>query len=156
MKIQLPVIQSQKDPRWASKLIKAGVSIGDYGCLASCQSMVVNYYGMNETPEELVGKINAKNGYTSDGSYYWGKAVEVYKDIDLKEKYKRTNYVLTDTDINAIKGAIDQGYPVMVWLDYNPKTVKSDMHFVLIIGYNPSDENDFTIADVNQGRQWKS
>lgn len=153
MKIQLPVIQSQKDSRWGSKLIKAGVSIADYGCLATCQSMVACFFGMNETPEEVVNKINAKNGYTSAGEYYWGKIVDIYKEIDLKERYKRTNYVLTDGDINAIKGAIDAGFPVMTWLDYNPKTTKSDMHWVLIIGYDPNDENNFTIADPIDGTE---
>ena len=157
MKIQLPIIQSQQDKRWGDKNIKPSAKIKDFGCLITVISIVVNYFrverGFDETPDEVVDKINAKSGFTSDGSYYWGKAEEIYKDIDLKEIYKRTNYILTDTDINAIKGAIDRGYPVMVWLDYNPKTVKSDMHFVLIIGYDPNDENNFTIADPIDGTE---
>jgi len=153
MKIKLPIIQSQKDPRWGNKDIKSGVKIKDYGCLITDISIVCNYYGMSETPDEVVEKINQKNGFTKAGEYYWGKAVEVYKDIDLKEHYKRTNYFLKDSDINAIKGAIDKGFPVMIWLDYNPKTAKSDMHWVLIIGYDPNDENNFTIADPIDGTE---
>jgi uncharacterized protein YvpB len=60
---------------------------------------------------------------------------------------------LKDSDINAIKDAIDAGFPVMIWLDYNPRTVKNDMHWVLIIGYDPTDENNFTIADPIDGKE---
>jgi hypothetical protein len=147
------IFQSQKDPRWGESYIKGTAKLKDYGCLVADISMVANFYGMDETPDEVVNKINAKNGFTSAGEYYWGKAEDVYKDIDLKEKYKRTNYFLKDSDINAIKDAIDAGFPVMIWLDYNPRTVKNDMHWVLIIGYDPTDENNFTIADPIDGKE---
>ena len=68
------IFQSQQDPRWGEDEIKSGVKLKDYGCLVTDISVVANFYGMDETPDEVVDKINAKGGFTSDGSYYWGKA----------------------------------------------------------------------------------
>lgn len=147
------IIQSQKDSRWGNEDMRNGVKIKDYGCLLTCISMTVNYYGVSETPLGVVNKLNRVNGITYNGSYYWKKSELIYQDIDLHERYKRTNYLLKDRDIDTIKSAIDRGFPVMVWLDYNPKTSKSDMHWVLIIGYDPNDENNFTIIDPIDGKE---
>jgi hypothetical protein len=60
-------------------------------------------------------------------------------------------YPVSDTQVKQIKDALDAGYPVLLHIDYNPKDVDDDMHWVVAVAYNPSDENDFTIVDPIDG-----
>ena len=144
---------SQKDSRWARKLLGFNTDpqydIYNYGCLITCLAMVSGYYGKDTNPEDINNILKASEGFSNGGFYNWGAIAKVFKDI--KEYWVGTPDPLTDEQMNRIKSALDDGFPVMVQLDSNPKTVKLDMHYVLLIGYNPSDENDFTIADPVDG-----
>jgi len=148
MKLNIPVIYSQWDSRWASILLGfstiATSNIYNYGCLITCLAIVARYFGKQVTPADINDKLKEKKGFKGN-LYLWGFLTQVFPDI--KEIKTETPDLLTDAQIGEIKGAIDSGYPVMVQIDVNPRTVEADMHFVLITGYNPSDENDFTIAD---------
>jgi hypothetical protein len=155
MKISLAVLYSQFDSRWANTLLGFNTdpkfNIYNYGCLVSCLAMLCQYFGKEETPATLNDKLKGVNGFVTGGNYVWGSITKIYKDIT--EVVTETPLPLTDAQINTIKQNIDEGYPVMCQIDYNPQTVKSDMHFVLIVGYNPAEENDFTIADPLGGAE---
>ncbi|HDK42323.1 MAG TPA: hypothetical protein ENH35_02905 [Candidatus Moranbacteria bacterium] len=149
--INLPKTYSQWDKRWKNKLLGFSKrdTIGHYGCLITCQSMIDYYYGFNHKPDEVNDELKRYSGFA--GSLYkWGSFSKVHKSI--REIYKRTNYRLKNSDIKAIKESIDKNYPVMIWLDYNPRTVKNEMHWVLAIDYNKDNENDITIADPIDGK----
>lgn len=154
MKLRLPTIYSQWDSRWASEMLGFNTvypyNIYNYGCLITCIAMVCKYYGKEDTPSTINKKLKDKNKFVSGGLYVWGGIQSVYTSI--KEKKTDTPSPLTDTQINEIKASLDKGYPVMAMVDYNPDDVDIDMHYVLIIGYNPDDENDFTIADPLGGQ----
>lgn len=149
--LALPKIYSQLDKRWKDTLIGNSETdrIKDYGCLITCLSMVAYYFGFRYKPHEINKKLLEVKGFAGS-RYKWGSLARICS--NLKEYYRRTNYRLSDEDISRIKNAIDRGSPVMVWLDYNPRTIKSDMHWVVVTGYNPQDENDFTIADPLGGK----
>jgi uncharacterized protein YvpB len=156
MRITLPVIFSQFDPRWAAIFLGFNNSnpynIYNYGCLITCLAMLSKYYGQDENPQTINDKLKDVKGFSAaSGDYVWGSITKLFKDI--KEKLVVTPDVLTDAQIGEIKTAIDQGFPVMIQLDYNPKTVENETHYVLIVDYNPNDENDFTIADPLGGKQ---
>jgi len=152
MKLTLPIIYWQKDPRWASKKIgKSSLTFSQAACLICCEAMIAKYYGREETPETLHDKIEAKGGFTSTGSYYWNTIGKIFTDI--KESIYATPNPLTDEQIGIIKTSIDNGHPVICQIDYDPKDIDADMHFVVFTGYNPSDENDFTIADPIAGKE---
>jgi len=155
MKINIPVLYNQMDSRWGNVLLgfntQAQYNIYNYGCLITCEAMVVSYYGQINTPVNINDKLKSIKGYTNgSGNYIYGSLSKIFPFV--KEIRTQTPAALTDAQINQIKSSIDKGYPVMVQLDYNPKTVENDMHFVLVVGYNPSDENDFTIADPIGGK----
>lgn len=155
MKVTLPVLYSQKDSRWGKKLLgnntNAIYNLENYGCLITALAMVSYYYGKEINPAEMNDKLKEKGGFTAGGGdYIWGSFSKVYTSI--KEGMRRTPSQLSDSEMNTIKNALDKGYPVMIQLDYNPKTVALDQHWVLLTDYNPADENDFTIADPIDGR----
>jgi len=147
--MNLPKLYSQQDSRWSQKLLGFNTdpqyNIYDYGCLITSLAMVASYYGKDTNPEHINESLKKVKGFSNGGFYNWGSVKKVYK--DLKEHWVGTPDPLTNDQINRIKDALDNGFPVMVQIDYNPRTVKLDMHYVLIIGYDPSDENNFTIAD---------
>lgn len=159
MRVNLPLIYKQTDPRWGNVLLGFGTDPSDnlynFGCVVTCLTMTACYYGRNETPPTINQKLKDKNAFTSatpngpKDLYVPGGLSKVFTDI--KETRTVTPSKLTDGQVADIKNALDQHYPVMIGLDYNPKTPLADYHFVLIVDYNPNDENDFTIADPLTG-----
>ena len=154
MKINLPTIFSQYDSRWAQILLgnntAASFNIYNYGCLITCLAMACKYYGKEETPATINEKLRGAKGFVSGGLYVWGSISKIYTDII--ESRVQTPSALTDAQIGEIKTAIDAGFPVMIHLDYNPRTVENDMHYVLVVDNDPTDENNFTITDPLGGK----
>lgn len=155
-KVNLPVRYSQFDPRWANELLGYNTdpkySIYNYGCLLTSLANVCKYYQKDETPATLNEKLKepAIAGFEKGGGLYdWGSLPKIYPDII--EKHVVTPDPLTDEQVNEIKQALDQGLPVLVCLDYNPKTVAREDHFSLLVDYDPADENNFTLADTLGG-----
>lgn len=157
MGILLPNVYSQQDDRWGQILLGFNVNqpynFYNYACLITCLAMVARYYGKNDTPvtvNDFLKALKPAGFAAGGGEYVWGSFHRQYGDIE--EVRVVTPDTLNDAQMGEIKSALDAGYPVMLHLDYNPKTVQNDMHFVLAIGYNPGDENDITIADPIGGR----
>lgn len=156
MAIQLPILYSQKDTRWGNILLgfntNSTYNLYNYGCLVTCWAMICQYYGKNINPAELNQKLKDLGngvGFTGGGNYVPGAVNKIYSVI--KENRIATPSLMVDTQMAEIKGNIDNGYPVIIGIDYNPQDVDYDSHFVVIVGYNASDENDFTIADPITG-----
>lgn len=159
MRINLPINFSQWDNRWASLLLgfntNTAYNFYNYACLITCLAMIARYYGHDDTPITINDKLKAlgvgKGFQAGDGNYVHGGFNRIYSAV--AEKRTVCPLPLTDEQLNEIRTALDNGYPVMVQLDYDPKDVDLDSHFVLLIDYNPSDENDLTILDPLGGVQ---
>lgn len=152
MKLTLPTVYSQFDDKWAKIVLGNNTDpkfdIYNFGCLLSSLATVLTYYGKNETPFTLNDKLKAKEvgGFQEkSGIYNHGSITKLYPDVT--ERAVVTPNLLTDDQVKEIKGALDAGNPVIFKIDYNPKTVAINTHFVTAVGYNPKDENDFLIAD---------
>lgn len=158
MRVQLPITYSQLDTRWAKNLLgfntNAEFNFYNYACLISTLANVCRYYGKDETPVTINDKLKALGagqGFSAGGgNYVWGAITKLFPDI--KEKKTETPGELTDAQIGEIKSALDNGFPVMVQIDVNPKTVANDTHYSAFVDYNPSDENDFSFADTLGGQ----
>lgn len=154
MKTQLPIVYSQQDSRWGKTMLgfntQLPYNMENYGCLVTCLSMVCRYYGKDIDPGTLNQKLKDIKGFANSGDYVYGSVPKIYTDI--KETRYITPSLLTDAQINEIKASLDAGYPVIIGLDYNPKDVDYDSHFVVIVDYDASDENNFTIADPLGGK----
>jgi len=140
---------SQRDPKWSNELLGFNTStytVGGYGCLITSICMACNYYGKKETPSTINKKLKEVKGFSNGGLYNWGSIEKVFPDID-EQWIGSFPDPLTNAQMDIIKNALKNGYPVMVEIDFQPQTAEPDMHFVLLTDYNPNDENDFTMAD---------
>jgi len=150
--ITLPMDYSQYDTRWCTHLLGFNsapqYTIYNYGCLLCCIASVCKYYGITTDPLTLNAALcNPQDpGFAANsGEYLWGKLKDYFP--TLSDSLVQTPDLLTDVQMGDIKNKIDSGIPVLLWIDYNPKTVQNDMHWVVAIAYNQADENDITIAD---------
>ena len=155
MRIDLQLIYSQFDARWAQVLLgfntQQPYNIYNYGCLITSQCTILKYFGIDITPDQLNQKYKDNKAFApGGGNYAWGSLPKLFTNIT--ENLVNTPDLLTDAQIAEIKAAIDQKLLVMIQLDYNPQTVANETHYVVITGYNPTDENDFTIADPLGGK----
>jgi hypothetical protein len=71
MKLNIPPL-GQRDTRWNRKILGTKGTIGSYGCLLVCHTMMLNYYGHDFTPDTL----NAV--YKEKGVYDLGNLINFY------------------------------------------------------------------------------
>ena len=94
-----------------------------YQCGPSALAMVLNYWGMNITPDNIAKEIfskSAKGTLTIDMLFYvQGKGL----DADV---YKG--------NMEDVRKKIDHDYPVIVLVDYGFSVYQSN-HFMVVIGY---------------------
>lgn len=147
----LPKKYSQYDSRWGSILLGFNTeyqyNIYNYGCLLCCLSMVGAYYSEDLNPKELNEELKKVGGFTNGGDYVWGTMQKIYTNVHEVLIRVGEKIALSNLHMEQIRDSLDKGYPVMLHIDYNPKTVKDDMHWVLAVDYNSNDENDITIVD---------
>lgn len=153
-KINLPVLFKQNDPQWGSKPLGFNTdpkfNLRDFGCLVASLSSIAKYYGKDTNPDLLNEALKLTKGFVNGGSYIWGALNKMYPDIE--ETKTNTPKELTDSQMKDIQTSIDQGYPVVLCIDYNQKTLGLETHYVVAVDYNPNNENDFTIFDPLDGQ----
>jgi hypothetical protein len=60
---------SQSDPKWADfKIGNSQASLGDFGCLVTCISMLSDYFDCYQTPREIASHAE---WFTHDGKLIW-------------------------------------------------------------------------------------
>lgn len=133
-------ILSQRDSKWKNtKLGTSNVTIGDYGCLLTCCTMLANYYGHEVSVPQLNSKFIENNSYESGNIYRWYSGLPVvYSDIQLT-KLVNTPKPVTSGQFSEIDKEIDSGHPVILQVDFVPATSRVEMHYVLLVGKNGSD-----------------
>lgn len=149
--MKLPVLPlSQRDIRWKTKLMGGGGSIGQFGCLLTCHSMALIYYGHdNMAPDVLNEVCKQKNIY--DGNYLNFFALGgLFGDYIASEYY---DCIATPCDLTKIDNSLIKKMPVIAMVDFdnNPST-KNDTHFVLIIG--KTEDNHYIINDPWTGETY--
>jgi len=158
-KINLPIVYSQSDTRWANLLLGFNTdpqyNFYNYACLITCLTNICRYFGYDDTPVTINQKLinlGVNVGFSVGSALYvWGALTKIYPEI--KEKLINIGDTpVSDVQMAEIRNALDNGMPVMLQLDYNPKTVNNDTHYVIAIDYNSNDQNDITIADPIGGK----
>jgi hypothetical protein len=132
MKLNTPLL-SQRDSRWGSIFLGNNTvlpyNIYNYGCLITCLASYVN-----KTPAQVNQILKDNGGFEkNNGNFYWGKSTV----LGLNQTYLSPSYtgLATAQGLQKIKDFLDQGYPLLCEVDFNPNTKYEEMHFVLIIGY---------------------
>jgi len=131
----------QNDPKWKS--VKLGnqnkATIGSWGCLVTSLTMVANGFGFDETPESINNKMKAAGGF--QGALVIPAVLPiicpglVYKGFQPCED--------SPAPIAQIDAAIDSGEPVIVQVDWSPKT-GLQTHWIVL--YDKSG-NDYYMKD---------
>lgn len=136
MRLNVPLF-AQRDPRWASKKLGNSTTstIGDYGCAVACVAMLCSYYGKNTD----VGKLNddMKDNEGFDGPYIiWQNVNKLYSDITFT---RWEDYPNDPAPVDRIRNQLNDGKPVIVWVDINPNQPGNQMHFVILTGIEGQD-----------------
>jgi len=135
--IKLPVIKlSQRDQRWASK--KLGTSsvctIGSDGCLLTCCSMVLHYFGHPVLPDSLNDQLVRVNGFYQGSRLVWGKVSELYSDVQFDwQVFNEGECADKPAPLDLIDRLLNEKIPVIVKVDFNPGGELNE-HWVLIVG----------------------
>lgn len=136
MKLNLALVQSQRDPQWNSTLLGYNTrtyTIGSDGCLITTLG---NYVGKN--PLEVNDLLKANKGFTDgSGILIWAKAVV----LGIQQVYQSPFYdgPVTSQGLSKMRSLLDEGRPLVTHIDFNPATNNDDMHWLLVYGYDAND-----------------
>lgn len=151
IQVPLPAIStlvqplSQRDPLWANtRLGSAGSpkTIGEWGCMLTCFTMVANTFGRNITPAQLNHAMISNGGFLNGYLTKWNALSDVYKDVVYQGKFAGT----TPDLLSRIDSSLAAGQPVTVQVDFTSSTpyTDNDQHWVLIVA---KDGDDYRIND---------
>jgi phosphotransferase system IIB component len=147
MKLQIPPV-SQRNPLWANK--KLGTStvstIGNYGCLLTCHSMMLTYYGHEFHPDDLNEFYKTRKVFDQATLINYYKAADCFDDINADEFVDCYD---SPAPLEKIDKYLIEGKPVIALVDFSP-TAGVQTHFILIIGK----ENDYLINDPWTGETY--
>lgn len=154
MKVPYPQNYSQFDPKWNTVLLGFNTDpkfdFNNYACLLCQLADVCQYFGYDETPLTLNEKLKQVTGFVNGGEYVDGSLSRIFPEIF--EKAVPTPNRLTDEQMKEIADNVNTGNPVVLGIDYNPKTIAADFHFVGAVDIDGNDENDIEVADSLGGR----
>lgn len=130
----------QNDDQWKNvKLGNSSITMGEWGCLLTSVTMLLNGIGYNETPKTVNDKMKQAGGFhdalfiPSVVPLIWSNCV--YRDMQNCESYP--------APIAQIDDALAAGKPVILQVDWN-KQVGVQTHFVLV---KEKRGNDYVIYD---------
>lgn len=148
MKLQILPI-SQKDARWGLKRLGTGtVTISNYGCLLTCHSMMLTYFGHELLPDVLNEVYKSKGVYDQDNLINFWTAATCFDDVKVGEYY---NCYDDPCDLSKIDNQLAKKMPVIAFVDFSP-TAGIQTHFVLIIG--KTEDNHYLINDPWDGETY--
>lgn len=157
-------LYNQGDPRWSSVDIGMGVdgpiTIGRFGCLLTCESMRLNAYGYDETPDTLVRKAKLKGGVLDpEGNIYWDGMERLFNNLALLERRYTVNRpgektpdgspkVTAEASIERVKLMLSMGQPVPL------EIMIPSQHFVLAVLWDEG-RRDFLVHNPDGGvKHW--
>lgn len=137
---------SQKDPRWGSlKLGTSPSTISAYGCLITCVSMMLRYFGFDTDPAQLNENLKRNGGYHKQNLFVWGSLTPLYPGVKHLYRYEPVLFDKIDEQLKLSR-------PVIVEVDGSPASSVIDEHWILIVG---KDGGDYIINDPIDGRRMR-
>lgn len=139
----------QRDPKWSAQMLgKSDSSIGNYGCLLTCFSMLA---GM--TPPEMNQRMRSLGGYQTGDCPACAATFDVQKfaavappilDVTLSYPYAPFPAASSRRLVEHLKA----GNPAILEVDINPNNNTHDMHFVLAVSaFGSGDTANIVIND---------
>jgi len=123
---------SQRDPRWSNdRMGSSYITLGQEGCLVTCVSSVMNYFGIDTDPKRYNQLLSTKGGYQSPNLMYWLMPEKLWEG-----KVKRFEYKTFSGGKGWEKTAdsmLKDGRPILAQVDFVPGGVMNQ-HWVVLIG----------------------
>ncbi len=124
----------QNDPRWKDKKIGTGnhtLTISAVGCMLTSMTMILNYYGANETPASLNDKLVAAGGF--NGAWIKSAAAPSYfPQLGVKRQLRvECADPQKPAPLDWIDAGLKAGSLIMVQVDWQPDP-DIDSHWVII------------------------
>lgn len=124
---EVPVM-GQRDGRWGSaRLGTSPESIGGYGCAITCLAMVLQAFGLDETPLTVNAKLTQRNGYYQGNLLIWEAVQRIWPSVKFEGRVNST-----PAPVERINRELAAGRPVIVWLDFSHEP-GLQQHFVLLV-----------------------
>lgn len=124
-------VYSQRDLKWAGdKLGTSATTIGGYGCLMTDVASMLTDAGYKFTPQELNAWLIQNGGYTNGN-------LLVYAAIDklgVVKFYNLIDCANIPAPVAQFDALVKQGDFVIVKVDFNPKTMQVEEHWVRYLG----------------------
>lgn len=146
--LQIPV-QAQRDARWRNELLGFDrvATIGQYGCLVTCFSMLAN-----STPSTVNAWMKANGKFQSGDCPACAATFDVpgpmggYRYVDASNRYEFTPY--PKPAIERVMNWLKAGKPAILEVDMMPTTYGHQMHFVLAVAaFGDTTSGNIVIAD---------
>lgn len=141
-----PPIFSQHDGRWQGQRLGTvnGATIGLYGCLITCLTMMYDAFGgHNLFPNNVDDIFTNQGGYASGDLVIWGRIPNLLPGCAPVGSENTPN---TPANIAHIKQALDQGELVILEVRWHGNA--NMQHYVLAVDYNG---NDIIVNDPETG-----
>jgi len=125
-----PPLFSQREPEWSShQLGTSDKTIGSHGCVVTCLAMILQAFGLAETPASVNEKMTARHGYHSTNHVIWESVQRIWPSVNFAGRFDCTSVPAPTDEINR---RLALGYPVIAWLDYSDRP-GIQQHFVLLV-----------------------
>jgi len=125
-----PPLFSQRDPAWARlQLGTSGVTIGSHGCVVACLAMVLQAFGLSETPATVNDSLTVHHGYHSTNHVIWESVQRIWPTVNFAGRFDCTSVPAPTDEINR---RLALRFPVIAWLDFDERP-GIQQHFVLLV-----------------------
>ena len=142
---EIPV-WGQRDARWAGQQLGTSpVTIGGYGCAITCLAMVLQAFGLDETPLTVNEALTRRNGYHHQNLLIWEAVQRIWPSVGFEG---RVDCTADPALVKRIDRELMAGRPVIVWLDFSHEP-GLQQHFVLLVERveSPAGELDYEMID---------
>lgn len=140
MKLKLKTSFSQRDSQWSSYLLGNNTStytIGTDGCLITSITNYLNSVGYSDTPKTINDKGKANKCFVNGGWWVWSSLKNIYSNVGDAYISPRYDGVATpDSFFDLMRSKLNEGYALLVEVDFNPSQFGEQMHWVLAYGYD--------------------
>jgi len=154
MKLNIKPLSQRNEKHKLKKLGTSSVTIGNFGCLLTCHTMMLNYYGKDFTVDSLNEFYKSHKVFDQKNLINFWEAANCFNDITADE---RVDCYTTSAPFEKIDKYLGEGKPIIVGLGASPitpKELKYDGlidHFVLIKG---KDNDSYLINDPWTGEEY--
>lgn len=126
-----PMIYSQRDPQWANaKLGTSQSTIGGYGCLITSIASCLTDSGLAMTPLALNDWLKSNGGYSASNLFIFNSINK----LNTLHFDSLLNCEGVPAPVIALDKAVYDGGYVVVKVDFDPKTIATEEHWVRYIG----------------------